>query len=115
MAYVVPCVRFNDVVRTLTTEICVPFGPDAFSGYSGSLSSLSPHFSTPRFSLRRYLLKSVLAFSFIIATLGTNGWLDLVEGAETFTLQETPSFAWRISNSQYGFAGLSNPAGWARI
>ena len=30
------------------------------------------------FLLRRSLLKPVLAFSFITATLGTNGWLDLV-------------------------------------
>jgi len=34
--------------------------------------------SMPRFSLTTVYLEPALAFSFITATLGTNGWLDLV-------------------------------------
>ena len=72
MAYVVPCVRFNDVVRSLTAEIlCLAPGRH-------SLKSLSSLLQRQDFLLRRFHLKPVLVFSFIIVTLGTNGWLDLV-------------------------------------
>ena len=70
MAYVVPCVRFNDVVRTLTAEFCVPV--------SRFIEVAVVPSSMPRFSLTTVYLEPVLAFSFITATLGTNGWLDLV-------------------------------------
>ena len=70
MAYVVPCVRFNDVVRSLTAEICIPV--------SRLIEVAVVPSSMPRFSLTMVYLQPVLAFSFITATLGTNGWLDLV-------------------------------------
>jgi hypothetical protein len=70
VACVVPCVRFNDVVRPLTAEICVPV--------SRLVEVVVVPASTPRFSLSTVYLKPVLAFSFITATLGTNGWLGLV-------------------------------------
>ena len=70
MAYVVPCVRFNDVVRSLAAEICVPV-------FRLIEVAVVPS-SMPRFSLMTVYLEPTLAFSFIIATLGTNGWLDLV-------------------------------------
>ena len=43
MAYVVPCVRFNDVVRSLAAEICVPV--------SRLVEVAVVPSSTPRFSL----------------------------------------------------------------
>ena len=46
--------------------------------FPGSLKSLSSLLQRRDFLLRRSLLKPTLAFSFIIATLGTNSWLDLV-------------------------------------
>ena len=70
MAYVVPCVRFNDVVRSLTAVICIPV--------SRLVEVAVVPSSTPRFYLSTVYLEPVLAFSFITATLGTNGWLDLV-------------------------------------
>ena len=78
MAYVVPCVvlmlfqgvRFNDVVRTLAAEFCVPV--------SRLIEVAVVPSSTPRFSLTTVYLEPVLAFSFITATLGTNGWLGLI-------------------------------------
>ena len=78
MAYVVPCVRFNDVVRSLTAEICVPVTLLAFAGITGSLKSLSSLLQRRDFLYATVILKPVLAFSFITATLGTNGWLSLV-------------------------------------
>jgi len=43
VAYVVPCVRFNDVVRSLAAEICVPV--------SRLVEVAVVPSSTPRFSL----------------------------------------------------------------
>ncbi len=67
---VVPCVRFNDVVRQPIPDILCPCSP----GSSGSLVSL------PR--RRGFLSATVtpqtgLGSSFIAATLGTGGWLVL--------------------------------------
>ena len=63
-------VRFNDVVRTLAAEFCVPV--------SRLIEVAVVPSSTPRFSLTTVYLEPVLAFSFITATLGTIGWLGLV-------------------------------------
>ena len=71
MACVVPCVRFNDVVWSLMSEVCVPVLQARDSG-------CHPRYLAEVFSTRRSLLKPTLAASFITATLGTSGWLGLV-------------------------------------
>jgi hypothetical protein len=70
VAYVVPCVRFHDVVRMLIPDVCAP----AFAGSLGSLVSLPQR--------RGFLALTVtpqtdLSSSFIMATLGMGGWLAL--------------------------------------
>ena len=76
MACVVPCVRFNDVVRSLMSEVCVPACPDI--RFTGSLKSLASLLQRRGFLYSTVTPLTDLSSSFITATLGTNGWLGLV-------------------------------------
>ena len=51
--------------------------------------------------MRRLLLKPALAASFITDCNTRYDWLVKPCSAGTFTLQETPSFAWRTSGERY--------------
>ena len=96
MAYLVPCVRFNDVVRPLMSEVCVPGFPRYLGMGTGSLKLLT---SPPQ---RRGFL-----YSTVTSLTGRSGllhhcntrydWLVRPCSTGTFTLQETPSFAWRTN------------------
>ena len=87
MAYVVPCVRFSDVVQSLMSEICVP----AFTGSLKSLASLLQR--------RGFLYSTVTPptdLSGLLHHCNTRyEWLVRPCSTGTFALQETPSFAWR--------------------
>jgi hypothetical protein len=74
VAYVVPCVRFNDVVRSLMSDVCVP----GVFALPGSLKLLASLLQRRGFLSATVTPLPVLAASFITATLGTNGWLGLV-------------------------------------
>jgi hypothetical protein len=81
VAYVVPCVRFNDVVRTLMAEICVPV--------SRLVEVAVVPSSTPRFSLST--VTSLTNISVLLHPCNTRyEWLVRPCSAETCTLQETP-------------------------
>ena len=96
MAYVVPCVRFNDVVRSLMTEICVPV--------SRLIEVAVIPASTPRFSLTT--VSSLTCFSVLLHHCNTRyEWLVRPCSTGTFTLQETPSFAWRTNGVRYPRVG----------
>ena len=90
MAYVVPCVRFNDVVRTLTAEFCVP------ENRLVEVAVVPP--STPRFSLST--VTSQTCMSVLLHHCNTRyEWLVRPCSTGSFTLQETPSFAWRTNET----------------
>ncbi len=96
MAYVVPCVRFNDVVRMLMSEVCVPVYPAVFTGFSGSLKSLASLLQRRDFLYSTVTSRTEL--SVLLHHCNTRyEWLVRPCSTGSFTLQETPSFAWRTN------------------
>ena len=98
VAYVVPCVRFNDVVRSLMSDVCVPDIP-------GSLKSLASLLQR-----RGFLYATVTPLTGLSGLLHHCNtryeWLVRPCSTGTFTLQETPSFAWRTNGC------ITSGAGW---
>ena len=108
MAYLVPCVRFNDVVRSLTAELCVPV--------SRLIEVAVVPSSTPRFSLLTVTSQTDLS-DFLHHCNTRYDWLVRPCSTGSFTLQETPSFAWRTNGLRYlrvGGRGLCLGAGKTR-
>jgi hypothetical protein len=76
-------------------EFCVPVCPDALRGSRLVEVAVIPS-STPRFSLST--VTSLTCFSVLLHHCNTRyEWLVRPCSAETCTLQETPSFAWRTN------------------
>jgi len=70
VACAVPCVRFNDVVRSLMSVVCVP-------ARQARWSCCHP-FSYAEISSIDGYSRTDFSCSFITATLGMNGWLGLI-------------------------------------
>ena len=90
VAYLVPCVRLNDIVQSLMSGICVPAFPRYLAGFTGSLKLLASLLQRRDFLCSTVTSQTDLS-GFLYHCNTRYDWLVRPCSTGSFTLQETPS------------------------